>query len=122
MDQRKDSVRPDLPTLSIASLNTEYLKDPEALALADFKDRKRHLNWWTLKFGTIKVLDFGVIEGRAARDLLIPGSAPATVNRYIAAMRPHGTGDGAAASCRKTHLAAAAHAYRTRSAHAVSLG
>jgi integrase len=88
LKQRKDkAVRPDLPTLSIASLNGEYLKDPEALALADFKDRKRHLDWWTLKFGTVKVLDFGVIEGRAARELLIPGRQPATVDRYLAAER-----------------------------------
>jgi integrase len=88
LEQRKDkSVRPDLPTLSIAALNGEYLKDPEALALADYDDRKRHLNWWTLKFGTVKVLDFGVIEGREARKLLIPGHAAGTVNRYIAAER-----------------------------------
>jgi integrase len=88
LDQRKDkAVRRDLPTLSIASLNGEYLKDPEALALADYKDRERHLNWWTLKFGTVKVLDFGVIEGRAARELLIPARSPATVDRYIAAER-----------------------------------
>jgi integrase len=86
--QRKDrSVRPDLPTLSMASLNGEYLKDPKAVALADFKDRKRHLDWWTLKFGTVKVLDFGVMEGRAARDLLIPNRAAGTVDRYIAAER-----------------------------------
>jgi integrase len=86
--QRKDkSVRHDLPGLSIASLNGEYLKDPQALALADYKDRKRHLNWWTLKFGTVKVLDFGVIEGRAARDLLIPGRSAGTVDRYLAAER-----------------------------------
>jgi integrase len=88
LEQRKDkAVRPDLPTLSIASLNGEYLKDPEALALADYEDRKRHLNWWTLKFGTVKVLDFGVIEGRAARELLMPGRAAGTVDRYIAAER-----------------------------------
>jgi len=88
LKQRKDkAVRPDLPTLSISSLNGEYLKDPEALELADFKDRKRHLDWWTLKFGTIKVLDFGVIEGRAARELLIPGRSAATVDRYLAAER-----------------------------------
>jgi integrase len=88
LTQRKDkAVRPDLPTLSLASLNGEYLKDPEALALADYKDRQRHLNWWTLKFGTVKVLDFGVIEGRAARELLMVGRSPATVDRYLAAER-----------------------------------
>jgi integrase len=88
LDQRKDkSVRPDLPTLTIAALNAEYLKDPETAALADFGDRKRHLNWFTAKFGTVKVLDFGVIEGRAARDLLMHGRATGTVNRYLAAQR-----------------------------------
>lgn len=88
LEQRKDrAVRPELPKLSIASLNAEYLKDPEALALADYEDRKRQLDWWTLKFGTVKVLDFGVIESREARELLMAGRAAGTVNRYIAAER-----------------------------------
>ena len=47
LDQRKDkSVRPDLPTLTMAALNGEYLKDPETAALADYQDRKRHLDWF----------------------------------------------------------------------------
>jgi len=88
LDQRRvKSVRPDLPTLTLASLNSEYLKDPETQLLADYNDRKRHLEWWSSKFGAVKVLDFGVIEGRAARDLLVPGRAAGTVDRYIAAER-----------------------------------
>lgn len=79
--------RPDLPTLTIAALNREYLADPETAALADYKDRKRHLEWWTLKFGTVKVLDFGVLHGRDARGQLIPGRAAGTVDRYLAAQR-----------------------------------
>lgn len=79
--------RPELATLTLAGLNAEYLKDPETKLLADFKDRGRHLAWWSAKHGAVRVLDFGVLQGRAARDALIPGRVNATVDRYIAAQR-----------------------------------
>ncbi len=86
--QRKaGQVRPDIVTMSLADLNTEYLKDPETVALKDFADRERHLNWWSSKYGATKVLEFGVLQARAARDALIPGRANATVDRYLAAQR-----------------------------------
>lgn len=80
-------VRTDLAQLSIASLNTEYLKDPETVALATVKDRQKHLTWWSTKFGNIKVLDFGVLHGRQARDALVPRMEPASVNRFLASQR-----------------------------------
>ena len=76
--------RPELATLTLAGLNTEYLKDPETVALADYNDRKRRLAWWSVNCGAVKVLDFGVLQGRQARDALIPGRSAATVDRYIA--------------------------------------
>jgi integrase len=81
------STRPDLPKLTLAALVAEYLRDSETTSLADFKDRKRQLTWWTLKFGTVKVLDFGVMHGREALDMLTPGRAAGTINRTLAAMR-----------------------------------
>ncbi len=79
--------RPELATLTLAGLNTAYLKDPQIKLLADFKDRKRHLGWWTAHCGIIKMLDFGVLQARAARDALIPGRENGTVDRYIASQR-----------------------------------
>jgi len=79
--------RPELATLTMAGLNSEYLKDPETKLLTDFKDRKRHLNWWSTHCGAVKVLEFGVLQGRAAQAALIPGRAPATVDRYLASER-----------------------------------
>jgi integrase len=79
--------RIELATLSMADLNTDYLKDPETCLLADYKDRKRHLTWWSGNCGAVKVLDFGVMHGRAARDALMPGRAAGTIDRYIAAQR-----------------------------------
>jgi integrase len=79
--------RPELATLSIAGLNTEYLADPETQLLADLKDRKRHLAWWSAHCGAVRVLDFGVAHGRPARAALMQGRENATVVRYIAAQR-----------------------------------
>jgi integrase len=86
--QRKvGRARPEMAKLTIAGLNTEYLNDPETMALADFKDRERHLNWWSAHYGGERVLDFGTLQARAARAALIPGRKNATVVRYIAAER-----------------------------------
>jgi integrase len=80
-------VRIDLAQLTIAALNTEYLKDPETAALATVKDRRKQLAWWSVKFGSTKVLDFGVLQARQARDALVPRMEPATVNRVLASQR-----------------------------------
>lgn len=79
--------RPELATLTLAGLNSEYLSDPEAKLLADYDDRERHLNWWSAQCGTTRVLDFGVFQARTARGALIPGRKNATVDRYIASER-----------------------------------
>jgi integrase len=80
-------VRTDLAQLSIAALNAEYLKDPETAALKTAKDRTKHLAWWSVKFGNVKILDFGVLHGRQARDALVPRMMPASVNRFLASQR-----------------------------------
>ena len=92
-------MRPDIVTMSLADLNTEYLEVPETVALKDFAERERHLNWWSSKYGATKVLEFGVLQARAARDALIPGRANATVDRYLAPSVPHGTSVELRTSC-----------------------
>jgi integrase len=83
------SVRPQLASLSVAQLNAAYLKDPDTLQLgAEYlKALKRHLTWWTRKYGTVKALDFGVQQLREARAELIPGRQAATVVRTLSAQR-----------------------------------
>ena len=82
------SARPELATLTIAGLNVEYLKDPETKALRSVRDREAHLKWWSVKYGTVMVLDFGVLQGREARDALLARmEQPASVNRVLASER-----------------------------------
>jgi len=81
------SARPDLSTLTIAALNAAYIVDPETLALGYHSDLKRHLKWWSRKYGTVKVMDFGVLQLREARDALMPGRAAATVVRTLSSQR-----------------------------------
>ena len=85
--RQEGNPRPELATLTLAGLNAEYLKDPETKVLASFNDRERHLKWWSVKYGTVKVLDFGVMQGREARDALLPKMEAASVNRMLASQR-----------------------------------
>ncbi len=84
--QAKDT-RPDAATLTLAQLNREWLADPEPKLLRSYKDRVRHLNWWASKFGAEKVREFGVVQAREARGLLLARMTPAAVNRVIASER-----------------------------------
>jgi integrase len=79
--------RPDIATLTLAAVNGAYLTDPETTRLGDFKDRKRHLTWWTLHYGTVKALEFGVEKIREGRNALFADREPATVDRYLASQR-----------------------------------
>lgn len=79
--------RPELASFTLGDLNREYLRDPETKALATFKDRERHLKWWTAKYGTTKLLEFGTLQAREARGALIPKMEPASVNRMLASQR-----------------------------------
>src|SRR5580658_3280836 len=52
-----------------------------------YPDLQYLLAWWVSRYGGVKVREFGedqIVEGR---DLLCKGRKPATVNRYLAAMR-----------------------------------
>jgi integrase len=86
--QRKHGqARKDLTSLTIKGLVEEFLKDPETKGLKYYDDLEALLGWWVNHCGGEKVLQFGTIKLREARELLGKGRAPATVNRYLSALR-----------------------------------
>lgn len=85
--RERGAARPDLPKLTVGGLIREYLADPVITALRSFETYHDRLDWWIAHYGTTKVLDFNVLVLREARAALQSGRAPATTNRYVAAMR-----------------------------------
>jgi integrase len=86
--QRKHGqARRDLTSLTIKGLIEEFLADPETKQLKYFPDLEALLAWWINHCGGEKVLGFGTVKLREARELLGHGRAPATVNRYLSALR-----------------------------------
>jgi integrase len=86
--QRKHGeARKDLTSLTIKGLVDEFLRDPETKALRYFDNLEALLGWWVNHCGGEKVLGFGTVKLREARELLSNGRAPATVNRYLSALR-----------------------------------
>jgi integrase len=86
--QRKHGeARKDLTSLTIKGLIEEFIKDPETKQLKYFDDLEALLAWWINHCGGEKVLGFGTVKLREARELLGKGRAPATVNRYLSALR-----------------------------------
>jgi integrase len=86
-DQRERGARPELTSLTIKGLIEEFLKDPETKQLKYYEDLESLLAWWVNHCGGEKVLQFGTVKLREARELLGNGRAPATVNRYLSALR-----------------------------------
>jgi integrase len=79
--------RRDLTSLTINGLIEEFKADPETKQLRYFPDLQRLLAWWVNHCGAEKVMAFGTLKLREARELLRNGRAPGTVNRYLSAMR-----------------------------------
>lgn len=84
---KRGTTRSDLPRLTIAQLLREFLEDPTTQALGYYPDLSLLCAWWVSHCGADRVLEFNVLKVRKARGLLSPGRAPATVNRYLSAMR-----------------------------------
>jgi hypothetical protein len=80
-------VRKDITTMTIKALIEDYLADPEAKQLRTYDDVERLLAWWVNHFGAEKILEFGAIKLREARELLRSGRANGTVNRYLGGLR-----------------------------------
>jgi integrase len=73
--------------LTLKSLIEDFLADPETQRLKYFPNLEQLLGWWVNHCGGERVLAFGSIQLRDARKLLAKGRAPATVNRYLSALR-----------------------------------
>lgn len=81
-------VSPEVGTVLVRDLIDRYLKDPKAKALDTYAERKRHLAHWRHHYGTMRCREFGPQQILERRDALLEsGLRPATVNRYVAAMR-----------------------------------
>jgi integrase len=85
---KRDNVRRDITQLTVGDLNRAYLADPDTKAQKSYADTERRIDWWTNKFGAVKITDFGVaILREEARPLLMHKREPATVNRVMSCMR-----------------------------------
>ncbi len=84
---KRKAVRSDLTKLTIAQLGREFLDDPETKKLRMYVWLEQYIAWWVNHFGGGKAIDVNVLALREARAKLQPGRAPATVNRYLSAMR-----------------------------------
>lgn len=74
-------------THTVADALDRYLESPRFKKLAGQIDRKAQMNWWKDQFGTLTLAQFQpdrIAEGRDR--LTAEGKAPATVNRYLAAL------------------------------------
>ena len=80
-------VRRDVAVLTIGELLLEFLADPETTKLRTFDDLHRLACWWIQEHGSTRALDFNVLVLRQAREKLHRDRGPATVNRYLSAMR-----------------------------------
>jgi integrase len=86
--RNRRGVRRDVATLTIGDLLLEYLADPNTQARRTFEDIHRLCAWWVQCFGAVRAMEFDVLRVREARDKLqATGIGPATVNRYLSAMR-----------------------------------
>src|SRR5208283_1304035 len=85
--KKRGQARKDLTTLTIKGLVEEFLADPETKGLKYYDDLERLLAWWVNHCGGEKVLQFGTVKLREARELLGNARGPATVNRYLSALR-----------------------------------
>ena len=82
-----DPVSRDVTRLTVADLARQFLADTNTKALRTYNDLERLVLWWVNKYGSERILQFNVLTLREARAKLEPGRAPATVNRYLSAMR-----------------------------------
>ena len=83
----RGEARKDLTVLTIKGLVVEFLKDPETKSLKYFDDLEALLGWWVNHCGAERVMQFGTVKLREARERLGNGRAPGTVNRYLSALR-----------------------------------
>ena len=79
------AARDNLAALTIGGLARESSRMPKTQELKSYADRERAIGWWVDRCGTERVMAFNVMKIRAARERLMAGRSPGTVNRYLAA-------------------------------------
>jgi integrase len=86
--QKKQGVATkNLTRLTVGKLIEAFLEDPETQALRYHESLSMLLAWWANHCGGEKVLELNVLKLREAREKLRKGRSPATVNRYLSALR-----------------------------------
>lgn len=85
--QKKGAVSSDVTRLTVGELIEQFLDDPDTKKLRYHDTLEILLAWWTNHCGSTKVLDLNVLTLREARTKLHKGRTPATVNRYLSALR-----------------------------------
>lgn len=79
--------REDTTRMTIRTLCDSFLNDPKTLSLKSHDTLELLIAWWMNEYGGERVMGFGITKIREARDRLMPGRSPGTVNRYLSAMR-----------------------------------
>ena len=85
--KKQGAVFSDVTRLTIGELNDQFLADPDTKMLRYHDTLSILLAWWANHCGCTKVLDLNVLTLREAREKLHKGRTPATVNRYLSALR-----------------------------------
>ncbi len=86
--QRKQgAVSSDVTRLTVSELIDQFLADPDTKTLRYYDTLEILLAWWANHCGSTRVLDLNVLTLRKAREKLHNGRTPATVNRYLSALR-----------------------------------
>lgn len=86
-DKKRSGLRKDLTKLTISDLVDHFRKDPENQGLRYYSSLELLLAWWVNDYGGERLLEVNVLMLREARDRLRRGRGPATVNRYLSALR-----------------------------------
>lgn len=82
------SAAKDVTRLTLGDLCIRYVTDPDVRFLKSCDDYARQLAWWRSAYGAEKASTFGTAKLHDARSRLLKGGRkPATVNRYLAALR-----------------------------------
>jgi integrase len=83
-----DDTDNDISRRTVGEVINAYLEDPKITQLKTFDDIDRLLTWWLTDHKSTRIIDFGVKKIYAAREKLVAEKiTPATVNRYVDAMR-----------------------------------
>lgn len=85
--KKKGGVSNDITSLTVAELTQQFLDDPDTQKLRYHETLSILLAWWSNYCGSTKVMELNVMTLRAARVKLQKGRTPATVNRYLSALR-----------------------------------